>query len=251
MKLISWNVNGIRAAMKKGFAESIHKVNPDVLCLQETKAHQDDVDAMMHGYHHIWNSAEKKGYAGTAVFSKVKPLTVAYGIGIAEHDKEGRVITLEYDDFYVVNAYVPNSKRGLFRLPYRKTWDHEFTQYLKKLDAQKPVIVCGDLNVAHTPLDIANPAPNYNKTAGFTQQEIDGFSHLLSQGFIDTFREFNKAPGQYTWWGMWNNLRARNIGWRIDYFLISKRLRPRLHSAFILPYIMGSDHCPVGIEIQN
>lgn len=250
MKYLSWNVNGIRAVLKKGFYDFVAKENPDVLCLQETKAHPDNVDCHLPTYeHHFWNSAEKKGYAGTVVFSKVKPLSVAYGLGIKEHDMEGRVITLEFTDFYLVNAYVPNSGRGLPRLSYRKKWDVDFLNYLKILENRKNVIVCGDLNVAHTAIDLANPKENYNKTAGYTQVEIDGFEKLLHAGFVDAFREFHKETGQYTYWGQWNNLRARNVGWRIDYFLISEKLRDRLHDSFILPKVLGSDHCPIGIKL--
>lgn len=250
MKLLSWNVNGIRACVRKQCLDPITEINPDVFCIQETKAHPDQVDKILTQFdHHYWNAAEKAGYAGTAVFSKIKPLSVLNGIGIKEHDQEGRVITLEFIDFFLVNVYVPNSGRGLPRLQYRKTWDADFVLYLRRLEKRKPVIVCGDLNVAHTDIDLANPKENYNKTAGYTQVEIDGFENLIQAGFIDTFREFHTAPGYYSYWGQWNNLRARNIGWRIDYFLISPLLRPKLKEAFILPKVMGSDHCPVGIVL--
>ena len=250
MKLLSWNVNGIRACVRKQCLDPITEINPDVFCIQETKAHPDQVDKILTQFdHHYWNAAEKAGYAGTAVFSKIKPLSVLNGIGIKEHDQEGRVITLEFIDFFLVNVYVPNSGRGLPRLQYRKTWDADFVLYLRRLEKRKPVIVCGDLNVAHTDIDLANPKENYNKTAGYTQVEIDGFENLVRAGFIDTFREFHTAPGYYSYWGQWNNLRARNIGWRIDYFLISPLLRPKLKEAFILPKVMGSDHCPVGIVL--
>ncbi len=252
MKLISWNVNGIRACIRKNCLDPIvEKEKPDVLCIQETKAHPDQVDKLMHGYeHHYWNSATKAGYSGTAIFSKVKPLSVRYGVGIEEHDQEGRIIAVEFDHFFLVDVYVPNSGRGLPRLQYRKKWDADFLTYLKLLEKEKPVVVCGDFNVAHTEIDLANPKENYNKTAGYTQIEIDGFDNLISAEFIDTFREFEKKGGHYSYWGQWNNLRARNIGWRIDYFLISPALRPQLKRAFILPAVMGSDHCPVGIEIH-
>ncbi len=252
LKLISWNVNGIRAVLQKGFLRAVEKEDPDILCLQETKAHPENVDQMLKQYpHHYWNSAEKAGYAGTAVFSKLKPVSVMYGKDKENHKGEGRIITLEFKDYFLVNVYTPNSGRGLPRLWYRKEWDKKFFHYLFSLEKKKPVIVCGDLNVAHTEIDLANPKENYNKTAGYTQAEIDGFATYLQHGFIDTFREFNKEPGQYTYWGYWNNLRKRNIGWRIDYFLISKKLRPRLEGAFILKDVMGSDHCPAGILLKE
>lgn len=251
LKLISWNVNGIRAVISKGFVNFVEKENPDVLCVQETKAHPDQVDMYLKDYeHHFWNSAEKKGYSGTAIFSKIQPKSVNYGMGIEKHDKEGRIITLEFEKFYLITVYVPNSGRGLVRLSYRKGWDKDFLKYLKNLEKTKPVIVCGDLNVAHTDIDLANPKNNYNKTSGYTQIEIDGFKNFLNAGFIDTFREFVKEGEHYTYWGYWNNLRKRNIGWRIDYFLISPSLKKNLQKAFILPNIMGSDHCPVGVEVK-
>ena len=237
--------------MTKGFVEIIKKENPDILCLQETKAHPDQVDKILHDYeHHFWNSAEKKGYSGTAVFSKIKPHSVMYGVDKDNHKGEGRIICLEFANYYLVTIYTPNSGRGLTRLSYRQDWDKKFLKYVSDLEQKKPVIICGDLNVAHTPIDLANPKSNYNKTAGYTQVEIDGFKKYIDHGFIDSFREFNKEPGQYTYWGFWNNLRKRNIGWRIDYFLISKVLKPKLKEAFILPQIMGSDHCPVGVELK-
>lgn len=253
IKLVSWNVNGIRACLKrKCFDPMMSEVKPDIFCIQETKAHPDQVDNIFSGFeHHYWNAAEKAGYAGTAIFSKIKPLNVTYGIDIKEHDTEGRVITLEFRDYFFVNVYVPNSGRGLPRLQYRKKWDVDFLFYIKQLEKKKLVVVAGDLNVAHTTIDLANSKENYNKTAGYTQVEIDGFKKLLRAGFMDTFREFNKEPGQYSYWGKWNNLRARNIGWRIDYFLISRELRSRVKDAFILPKIMGSDHCPVGIVLNE
>ena len=251
MKLISWNVNGIRAALKKRFTDFATAEKPEVLCLLEIKAHHEQVGEILPHYpFQFWNSAEKKGYSGTAIFSVHKPLSVSYGLGKKEHDREGRVITLELPDYFLVNVYVPNSKRGLFRLGYRQQWDGDFLAYLKKLEEKKPVIVCGDLNVAHTPLDLANPEENYNKTAGYTQAEIDGFRRMLDSGFIDTFREFVKEKGHYSWWGAWNNLRARNIGWRIDYFLASRKLRPQVENSFIMPQVLGSDHCPVGIKLK-
>ena len=251
LKLLSWNVNGIRAVISKGFVDFVEKENPDILCIQETKAHPDQVDMYLKDYeHHFWNSAEKKGYSGTAIFSKIQPKSVTYGMGMEEHDKEGRIITLEFEKFHLVTVYVPNSGRGLVRLDYRKGWDKDFLKYLKGLEKTKPVIVCGDLNVAHTEIDLANPKNNYNKTAGYTQIEIDGFKNFLDAGFIDTFREFVKEGEHYTYWGYWNNLRKRNIGWRIDYFLITPKLKINLQDSFILKDVMGSDHCPVGVEIK-
>lgn len=218
--------------------------------MQETKAHPEQVDQIFKEYeHHFWNAAEKKGYSGTAVFSKIKPVSVMYGVDQESHKGEGRIITLEFNEFYLVNVYTPNSGRGLPRLAFRKEWDRKFLAYLLQLEKHKPLIVCGDLNVAHTSIDLANPKENYNKTAGYTQVEIDGFQRYIDHGFIDSFREYNQEPGHYTYWGYWNNLRKRNIGWRIDYVLLSKKLKPRLKKAFILSEAIGSDHCPVGIEL--
>jgi len=251
MKIISWNVNGIRACVKKGFLDFVKKENPDILCIQESKAHPDQVDEMLKGYeHHFWNSAEKKGYSGTAVFSKIKPLSVRYGRDEDNHKGEGRVITLEFENDYLVTVYTPNSGRGLVRLEYRQGWDQRFLEYLKELEKKKPVVLCGDLNVAHTEIDLANPKSNYNKTAGYTQAEIDGLERYFKHGFIDTFREFNKEPGNYTYWSYMFNARAKNVGWRIDYFLVSKNLREKVKNSFILPEVMGSDHCPVGMELE-
>ena len=251
MKLVSWNVNGIRAVLGKGFLEFVKKENPDVLCIQETKAHPDQVDKILDNYdHHFWNSAEKKGYSGTAVFSKHQPLSVDYGMGIKDHDNEGRVISLEFEKYYLVNVYVPNSGRGLPRLDYRQQWDKDFLSFLKKLEKNKQVIVCGDFNVALTEIDLANPKSNYNKTAGYTQIEIDGLNSFMKSGFIDTFREFDKEGGNYTYWSYMFNARMKNVGWRIDYFLISSELKNKLEKAFILPKVMGSDHCPVGILLK-
>lgn len=249
MKLISWNVNGIRAVLKHGFKDFVRKYAPDMLCLQETKAPSEPLDLKLPGYHPYWNHAQKAGYAGTAIFSKVKALKDTYGIGIKKHDQEGRVITLEFKDFYLVNVYVPNSKRTLERLPYReKEWDVDFLKYLKKLEKKKPVIFCGDLNVAHAEIDLTNPKANrFNH--GFTDQERKGFDNFVKGGFLDTFREFTKVGRHYTWWSRFANCRARNIGWRIDYFLVSKSLKPRLKKSFILPEVHGSDHCPVGIVL--
>ena len=251
MKLVSWNVNGLRAILKKGFVDFINRQDPDILCIQETKASADQVELdFPHLPHRYWNAAQKKGYSGTAVFSSVNPLNVTTGIGIENHDSEGRVITLEYPLFYLVNVYTPNAQRGLTRLEYRHgEWDPAFLSYLKKLEKKKPVVVCGDLNVAHREIDLANPAANRNN-AGFTDQERQGFDNLVAAGFIDTFREFEKGGGHYSWWSYMNNAREKNIGWRIDYFLISPALRPRLKSASILPDVMGSDHAPVVIELE-
>jgi len=252
MKLISWNVNGIRSALRKGAADFIASENPDILCLQETKATAAEVEVpgVLAGYTAFWNSAEKKGYAGTALFTKPQPLAVTCGISIADHDREGRVITAEYADFFLVNVYVPNSKRELTRLPYRQGWDRDFLAYLKRLEATKPVIFCGDLNVAHTELDLARPKDNV-KNHGFTPEERAGFTAFVDAGLVDTFREFEKAGGHYTWWSQMGTARARNIGWRIDYFLCSAALRPRLKSSTIYPHITGSDHCPVGLELKR
>lgn len=252
VKIISWNVNGIRAVIKKDFVDFVKKEDPDILCIQETKAHPDQVDQKLSQYpHHFWNSAEKAGYAGTAIFSKMEPLSVHYNFGEKEnHKDEGRIITLEFKDFCLVNVYAPNSGRGLTRLKYRNEWDKLFLHYVKNLEKKKPVIICGDLNVAHTDIDLANPKENYNKTAGFTQVEIDGFEDLLKAGYLDSFREFNKDKGHYTFWSYMFNARKKNIGWRIDYFLVSEKLRNRLEEAFIFPNVMGSDHCPVGLELK-
>ena len=251
MKLISWNVNGVRAVLKKGFADFIAAEQPDIVCLQETKATPEQVlvPEALAKYHAFWNIAEKKGYSGTAIFSKVKPLAVTLGISTAEHDREGRVITAEFADFFLVNVYVPNSKRELTRLEYRQQWDRDFLAYLKKLERKKPVIWCGDLNVAHTEIDLARPKENV-KTHGFTPEERAGFDAFVKAGFIDSFRVFEKAGGHYTWWSQMTNARARNIGWRIDYFLVSAALAPRLKSATIHHAITGSDHCPIGIELK-
>lgn len=249
MKIISWNVNGIRAVLKKGFQDFVKKENPDIVCIQETKAHPDQVDTIMHDYpHHYWHSAKKKGYSGTAIFSKIEPLSVIYGDG-PMNDEEGRVITLEFKNYFLVTVYTPNSKRELERLEYRQEWDKNFLKFLKMLEKKKPVVFCGDLNVAHKEIDIARPKSNL-RSAGFTIEERHGFDNFINAEFIDTFREFNKEPDNYTWWSYMFKARERNVGWRIDYFCISKSLRKQLKDAFILPKIMGSDHCPVGIEIK-
>lgn len=250
MKLISWNVNGLRAVLKKNFLEFLEAEKPDVLCLQETKCSPDQVEQLWPAhYTTYWNSAVKPGYSGTAIFTRHRPIQVTPHLGITEHDQEGRVLTAEYDDFFLVNVYVPNSKRELTRLPYRQQWDKDFLKFLKKLERQKPVIWCGDLNVAHTEIDLANPKANV-KNHGFTPEERVGFTAFVTAGFIDTFREFEKGGGHYTWWSQMGTARKRNIGWRLDYFLISQALRPRLKRAAILPHVMGSDHCPVVIELK-
>jgi exodeoxyribonuclease-3 len=250
MKLICWNVNGLRAVLKKNFLEFLAVEKPDVLCLQETKCTSDDVERLWPAsYSTFWNSAEKKGYSGTAIFSQPKPLNVIPHIDISEHDREGRVLAAEYEDFFLVNVYVPNSKRDLSRLDYRQRWDADFLAYLKRLEKKKPVVFCGDLNVAHQEIDLANPKANV-RNHGFTIEERDGFTAFIKAGFVDTFREFEPGGGHYTWWSQMSGARSRNIGWRLDYFLISASLRPRLKQAFIRPAVTGSDHCPVGIEIK-
>lgn len=249
MKLISWNVNGFRAVLGKGFDEILSESDADVFCLQETKMQEGQADYNPEGYTAYWNSAQKKGYSGVAAFCRQTPLSVTKGIGIDEHDTEGRVLTLEYPDFYLVVCYTPNSQDGLRRLEYRQQWDEEFRRYVTGLDASKPVVICGDLNVAHKEIDLKNPKTN-RKNAGFTDEEREGFSNLLACGFIDTFRHFNPDITEaYTWWSYRFRAREKNAGWRIDYFLISERLLPRLKSAKILNTIYGSDHCPVEIEI--
>ncbi|MBN2774233.1 MAG: exodeoxyribonuclease III [Prolixibacteraceae bacterium] len=253
MKIISWNVNGIRAVAKKDFYDDIKTLAPDILCLQETKAQEDQVAETvesLNDYSVFSNSAEKKGYSGIAVLSKVKSLNVSTDIGISEHDTEGRVICLEYELFFLVNVYVPNSGNDLKRLGYRQEWDLAFFNYLKNLEKLKPVIVCGDFNVAHKPIDLARPKPNYNKSAGYMQEEIDGMDRYIQGGFVDSFRHFYPdAIEKYSWWSYRAGARAKNVGWRIDYFLVSKSFIPSVKKAFILNEVMGSDHCPIGIEI--
>lgn len=253
MKIISWNVNGIRAIQKKGFAETLTGLDADCVLLQETKAQPEQVAAALEnidGYHVFSNSAERKGYSGVALLTRQQPLNILNDIGIDEHDREGRVIAAEFERFILINVYIPNSGQGLVRLDYRQTWDVEFLAYLQQLEQQKPLIVCGDFNVAHQEIDIARPKPNYNKTAGYTQAEIDGFSRFLEAGFVDTFRHFHPDTVAYSWWSFRANARAKNIGWRIDYALTSAALVDKITDAFILPDIMGSDHCPVGIDIE-
>ena len=253
MKLISWTVNGLRAVTKKNFFDDLQKMNPDVLCLQETKAQDDQVaEALkdLNTYHIYSNSAEKKGYSGTAILSKTEPLAVTRDMGIPEHDNEGRVLCAEYDKFFLVNVYVPNSGSELKRLDYRQEWDLEFFNYLKMLEKTKPVLVCGDFNVAHKAVDLARPKANYNKSAGYMQEEIDGMDRFTAGGLVDSFRHFNPdVTDKYSWWSYRAGARGKNIGWRIDYFLVSEHFLPAVKSAFILDDILGSDHCPVGIEI--
>jgi exodeoxyribonuclease-3 len=250
MKLISWNVNGLRAVLKRNFLDYLAEENPDVLCLQETRCHPDEIEQLWPAtYRTLWNMAEKRGYSGTAIFTRHRPLAVRNGLGRPAHDREGRVITAEYPSFTLVNVYVPNSQRGLTRLAYRQQWDRAFLRYLRRLQEEKPVVFCGDLNVAHTELDLANPAANV-RNHGFTPEERAGFSAFLRHGFVDTFREFVSEGGHYTWWSPLSGARARNVGWRIDYWLIAAALRGRLKRAFIRADVQGSDHCPVGIEIE-
>ena len=247
MKLISWNVNGLRACVTKGFMDTFKEYDADVVCLQETKLQEGQIDLNLDGYYDYWNYAEKKGYSGTAIFTKIKPISVKYGMDIEEHDKEGRIITVEFDNFYLVNVYTPNSKRELLRLDYRMKWEDDFRNYLKCLDEKKPVVICGDLNVAHKEIDLKNPKTN-RKNAGFTDEERDKMTELLSSGFTDSFRYFypDKVDA-YSWWSYMGRAREKNTGWRIDYFITSERFKGELEDAFIHPEIIGSDHCPVGI----
>lgn len=247
MELISWNVNGIRAALKKGFMGFLKEHEPNILCLQETKASKEQVQEVFPTYHQYWNSADKKGYSGTLLLSKTKPLNVSNDF--EGHSGEGRVITAEYEQFILVNVYVPNSKRGLLRLDYRMQWDKDFLTYLKELEQKKPVIICGDLNVAHKEIDLKNPRSN-RRNPGFTDEERKGFTKFIDAGFLDSFREFEKGEGHYTWWSYMFNAREKNVGWRIDYFLVSKQIKEKLKSATILKDVMGSDHCPVGITLE-
>ena len=249
MKFISWNVNGLRACMQKGFMDFFNEVDADAFCLQETKLQSGQIEMDLPGYSEYWNYAQKKGYSGTAIFSKVTPEQVTYGIGIEELDTEGRVITLEYDNFYLVTCYTPNSQRELARLDFRMKWEDAFTAYLQTLDAKKPVILCGDLNVAHKEIDLKNPSSNHHN-AGFSDEERGCFSNLLSKGFTDSFRYLNPdATGAYTWWSYMFNARKNNAGWRIDYFVVSNRIADKIKAAPIYSEVMGSDHCPVGLEI--
>lgn len=254
MKLISWNVNGLRAAINKGFKEFFEEINADIFCVQETKMQLEQLDIFMemifNGYHQYWNSAEKKGYSGTAIFTKEEPINVKYGLGIEEHDNEGRLITLEFDKFYLVNCYTPNSKRTLERLPYRMIWEDVLREYLQSLDKIKPVIYCGDLNVAHQEIDIKNAKSNIGNS-GFTNEEREKMTILLNSGFVDTFRyKYPDKEGSYTWWSYMANVRERNIGWRIDYFIVSDRIKENIEDAKIHSEIFGSDHCPVELKIN-
>ncbi len=250
MKLVSWNVNGIRACLTKGFMDFFNEVNADIFCIQETKCQVGQVEIEAAGYHQYWNAAEKKGYSGTAVFSKAEPLNVTYGIGLEQHDNEGRVITLEFNDFYLVNCYTPNSQRELVRLNYRMEWENDFRDYLNNLAQTKGVILCGDLNVAHTEIDLKNPKTN-RKNAGFTDEEREKMTTLLSSGFVDSFRHFYPDRTEiYSWWSYMFNARDNNAGWRIDYFLLSENIKGKMVSADILNDIYGSDHCPVTLEIN-
>lgn len=250
MKLISWNVNGIRACLSKGFSGFFREVDADIFCIQETKCQPEQVELEFDGYASYWNSAEKKGYSGTAIFTKQKPLSVTYGIGIEEHDKEGRVITLEFEKFFMVDIYTPNSKRELERLEYRQIWEDEIRKYLLNLDKIKPVIMCGDLNVAHKEIDLKNPKTN-RRNAGFTDEERSKMTELLDAGFTDTFRHlYPEKEDTYSWWSYMGRAREKNVGWRIDYFIVSKDIEKNIKDAMIYPEIMGSDHCPVGLEIM-
>ena len=250
MKLISWNVNGLRACVQKGFLDYFKEVDADIFCIQESKLQEGQIDLELEGYNQYWNYAEKKGYSGTAIFTRIKPLSVSYGIGIEEHDKEGRVITIELEDYYVITVYTPNSQNELARLDYSMKWEDDFKSYLKSLEKNKPVIVCGDLNVAHKEIDLKNPKTN-RKNAGFTDEEREKFTSLLASGFIDTFRYFNPdVTGIYSWWSYRFNARKNNAGWRIDYFIVSDLLKDRLISADIHTEVLGSDHCPVELIIE-
>ena len=250
MKLISWNVNGIRACITKGFEDRFKELDADIFCLQETKCQQGQVELELPGYHQYWNYANRRGYSGTAVFTKKEPVSVVNGIGIEEHDKEGRVITLEFEEFYFVTVYTPNSQSELRRLEYRMEWERDFLAYLLKLQEKKPVICCGDMNVAHQEIDLKNPKNN-QKNAGFTPQEREKMSQLLSSGFVDSFRTlYPEKTGAYTWWSYMFHARENNAGWRIDYFLVSEKLRPHIGDSIIYDKVMGSDHCPIELKID-
>lgn len=250
MKFISWNVNGLRAAVKKGFVEKLAEMNPDIIGLQEIKLSEGQLELELEGYELYYNYAERKGYSGTAVFTKLKPISVTYGIGIEEHDTEGRVITLEFEDYYFITCYTPNSKRKLERLDYRVVWEDSFRNYLNELDKNKPVVLCGDLNVAHNEIDLANPDTNH-KSAGFSDEERAKFTELLASGYVDTFRHFYPdRADEYSWWSNFNKARERNIGWRIDYFVVSERFLDRIEDSKIHQSVMGSDHCPVELILK-
>ena len=250
MKLISWNVNGIRSCVNKGFEEFFKEVNADIFCVQETKCQEGQIDIEFEGYKSYWNYAEKKGYSGTAIFTKIEPISVTYGINKEEHDKEGRIITLEFENFYLVNNYTPNSKRELERLDYRQEWEDEIRNYLLELNKRKPVIMCGDLNVAHKEIDLKNPKSNRGN-AGFTDEERGKMTELLEAGFTDSFRYlYPEQTDSYTWWSYMGRAREKNIGWRVDYFITSKYIEKNIKEATIYPEVYGSDHCPVGLEIE-
>ncbi len=249
-KLISWNVNGLRACIEKGFLDFFKKVDADIFCIQESKLQEGQVQLDLEGYEQFWNYAVKKGYSGTAVFTKIKPISSSCGIGMEEHDNEGRVITLEFEEYFLVNVYTPNSKRELERLDYRMKWEDDFRAYLMQLDTKKPVVVCGDMNVAHNDIDLKNPKTNRN-SAGFTSQERGKFTELIEQGFVDTFRSvYPDKVDAYTWWSYMFKAREKNAGWRIDYFCVSESMKDRIAAADIYAEVMGSDHCPVGLEIK-
>ena len=253
MRLVSWNVNGIRPAMKKDFAQALHDMNTDIICLQETKAQDDQVMAALEGiegFHVYANSADKKGYSGTAILTRMEPLSIHYDMDQPEHNLEGRVIALEFDHYFLVTVYTPNSGSELKRLDYREQWDADFLTHLKQLEQQKPVVVCGDLNVAHRDIDLARAKPNYNKSAGYMQREIDGLDNLVAAGFIDTFRHQHPELVKYSWWSYRAGARGNNVGWRIDYFLVSDSIKDRIEDADILTEVMGSDHCPVQLDIK-
>lgn len=250
MKLISWNVNGLRAVINKGFIDFFKQIDADIFCIQETKMQEGQIELILDGYYQYFNSAIKKGYSGTAVFTKEKPIDVTYGIGIEEHDQEGRIITAEYEKFYLVNCYTPNSKRELERLEYRKIWEDEIRKYLKKLEETKPVIYCGDLNVAHEEIDLKNPKTNHY-SAGFTDEERNKMTELLNAGFIDSFRYlYPEKENAYTWWSYMMKAREKNVGWRIDYFIISNSLKEKIEDSKIHSEVMGSDHCPIELDIE-
>ncbi len=253
MNIISFNVNGIRAITQKSFIQDMRLLNPDIICLQETKASVEQVKeavSELTDYHVFANEAEKKGYSGTAILTKTEPISVTYDMGIEDHDTQGRIICAEYLDFYLITVYVPNSGSELLRLPYRTTWDSDFLIYLKKLEEKKPVLVCGDFNVAHKAIDLKNPKPNYNKSAGYMQEEIDGMDNFHAEGLVDTFRHFSPEEIKYTWWSYRAGARQKNVGWRIDYFLSSKSFLPNIEKSYILNEILGSDHCPVGVKLK-
>jgi len=251
LKLISWNVNGLRACLGKGFLDFFHETDADVVCLQETKMQPDQAELDLPGYQLFWNSAKKKGYSGTAIFTRIPPLAVTYGIGLAEYNGEGRVITAEFDGFFLVCCYTPNAQRGLARLPYRMEWEDEMRSYLKGLDGKKPVILCGDLNVAHQEIDLKHPKANRG-SAGFSDQEREKMTRLLDAGFTDTFRLlYPEAEGAYSWWSYMHRARENNVGWRLDYFIVSQRLEGRVADSKILSHVMGSDHCPVELDLKE